>query len=335
MVFWGLMNDYSYNPFDVPWHDTAVSTAFEYHAKGMIDETEGTHPKYFAKKSAGGLLTVFDPEAADVIVKMPDTRYAISKGISANEHYFTWLAHHSGIETAPALLLSADDDFILITEKFNHDADIVHVADLIGSPDYFKISFKEVVAAMDRFENAQELKLAFSKQVFFNALIGNLDTHGYNFALLRSRDDGACRVSPMYDIVHTHNLIASRFENPRSIMAINGRHRDIELNDLLTDLALSAENETELVETFACIVSSVKAHITQIEQSFIAPPAAADMKKYVERQILFFECDIAEYRYNNLKNIISDDADNMDKEKRLSEINRLCCCDTHSDRQIK
>ncbi|MBC8403878.1 MAG: type II toxin-antitoxin system HipA family toxin [Planctomycetes bacterium] len=138
-------------------------------------------------------------------------------GLAANETYCMNLAAAVGLRVAPIEFRSIGRCKVALVERYDRKVDDagnvsrIHQEDFcqaLGFPPSRKYqadggpTVKQCISLIRDWSTAPILDLAdFIKALIFNALIGNADAHGKNFAFLYT--GGERRLSPAYDLVST------------------------------------------------------------------------------------------------------------------------------------
>ncbi|MCL2827019.1 MAG: HipA domain-containing protein, partial [Eggerthellaceae bacterium] len=160
---------------------------------------------------------------SNYIIKTPSR----IKFLNINEYICTQLADVCGIEV-PKTYLFGKEDPLLISERYDrfyssgsivrlHQEDIFQITQARG---FYESSggpsVNEVVDCLSRYGTHSYADVRqFILTFLFNFLIGNVDAHGRNFAMLVDHD-GEVRISPSYDLTaanmyYTQGDMAMRF----------------------------------------------------------------------------------------------------------------------------
>lgn len=254
---------YGFNFLGLSWGDKISNSLFDFNKTSSIS---GNHVKIEMVEKDDCLENAL---YGDIIVKSHESQYKINKKINANEHFFTYLAAQCGIETTRQLICSAEDDYLLLSERFDKNHKIIHLSDFLKLENYFDFKLIDFTQKIDGVDNSFEIKEALSKQIFFNLVIGNLDSHANNFSLLEDKN-GLLSVSPMYDICHTDGLLKQfNIINTKNIITISGKNKNISVDDIMNDLNVTENEKSILTKNFKDIALGINEHLKDIAGSFI------------------------------------------------------------------
>lgn len=131
-----------------------------------------------------------------------------------NEHFCLELARSCGIPTAgseyvnfdgvPAVVVTRYDRIVhapFVVERI-HQEDLCQALATLPDNKYADEggpSARDIIALLDRFDGAAENKVAFTRQLLFNYLIGATDAHAKNYSVLLM-DAQPPTFAPMYDV---------------------------------------------------------------------------------------------------------------------------------------
>ncbi len=286
---------YSANFNKLDWEKKLSKTEIDFGA--VVSSLSGNHNKIEMKIGKESLEPVFND--GDVIVKDSATSYKIYEKINANEHFFTYLASSAGIETTRQILVQDEDDFLLFSERFDKGFELIHISEFLRLDNYVNFELKDFVEKIDKDGYPQRLKKELARQIFFNMLIGNLDTHANNFSLLKDKN-GEYKVSPMYDISHTDGLLQSfNIVNTKHLIRINKKNKDIKISDLLKELKLNEPDRAELLSDIEDIIKKTEQHFVEIFKSYMQKETIKFAKKVIKSNLNNYKQELEDMKNNN------------------------------------
>lgn len=197
------------------------------------------------------------------------------------EYVYMSLAKDIGLDVPEITLMDIAGEPHFMTKRFDRaDGNKLHQASLSGltNKDYMEqniISYEEYLRITRMVTmNHTNVKEAFKRMVF-NVVGVNCDDHIKNFSFLMD-DTGTWKISPAYDLIYSNGL-ATYGEHK---MSINGKNKEIDLNDIAQcgysgglDETFMKESIANIVENFASIGNRLKeigvSHImrSEIEKS--------------------------------------------------------------------
>jgi len=154
------------------------------------------------------------------------------------EYAYHLMAAACGIEMTECRLLEENGRAHFMTKRFDREGSETkhHILTLCGINhfDYgniFSYGYEQV------FQTMRMLKLPYSqaeqmfRRMVFNVLATNCDDHTKNFSF-RLKKDGVWELAPAYDVCYAYDP-SNLWVNQQSL-SINGKHREINKNDLMT-----------------------------------------------------------------------------------------------------
>ena len=154
------------------------------------------------------------------------------------EYAYHLMAAACGIEMTECRLLEENGRAHFMTKRFDREGSDTkhHILTLCGIShfDYgniFSYGYEQV------FQTMRMLKLPYSqaeqmfRRMVFNVLATNCDDHTKNFSF-RLKKDGVWELAPAYDVCYAYDP-SNLWVNQQSL-SINGKHREINKNDLMT-----------------------------------------------------------------------------------------------------
>jgi serine/threonine-protein kinase HipA len=152
------------------------------------------------------------------------------------EYAYYLMARAAGLAMMESRLLEEHDRAHFMTRRFDRVGDEkVHVQSLCamahldykqrGTHDYNQ--YFQVIQQLQL--GAGALEQGFRRMVF-NVMAANCDDHSKNLGFILSRHEG-WRLSPDYDVTHAHNPKGQW--TYQHLMSVNGKFRDIQIQDLL------------------------------------------------------------------------------------------------------
>jgi hypothetical protein len=287
---------YTYNYREVGWAEYIPFAKIDF---SVISTLSGNHSKINLKIGENSLKST--PETGDIILKDCKVEHKVFEQINANEHFFTYLAHKCGMKTSKQVLVQVEDDFLLFSERFDKNAYLYHLSELLELDCYTDFALKDFISFVDEKQLSGELKSDLGKQVFFDLLIGNLDTHANNFSVLVDGEYNV-EISPMYDICHTETMIKKFTITPKHIICINEKNKNIDFSDLLIDLNLQEEDEMEFIKACYYICVSANLFLDEIKYSYIDPKEHDEVKRNIQKNINKYTREIIELSPTLLQN---------------------------------
>jgi serine/threonine-protein kinase HipA len=148
--------------------------------------------------------------------------------------------------------------------------------------DKYKGSMEQIGKIIRKYSDNSGLDaLGLFEITLFSFLTGNADMHLKNFSLIRE-SDGSVVLAPAYDLVATKLVIPQDTEE--TALTINGKKRNITLNDLKGFAKSLGLNEKTLQNSLDKIQSSIPLLLDFINQSFLTDQLKDDYKKLIKNR---------------------------------------------------
>lgn len=275
----------NYNHEKIPWVNDIIDFAIDMESE--ITELDGNNKKVILDYDGKNFKHV--KNGGKLIVKSGFADEKFYKGMNANEHFFSYIAKEAGLKTAEnAILHDGFGDYILISERFDEGKRQYSVGDFLGLESQFDFIVKDFAEKLDKLKIDKLVKMDFAKQLYFNILIGNLDTHANNFSLLIDEKTNKLEMSPIFDVCHTDGLLRSfNVINTKNVAEVNSKNKNITIQDILKDMNLNDEDQLQLIKDFEHITTSVAGKIGEISKSMIDPTLAKEYKQIVNENLYF------------------------------------------------
>jgi serine/threonine-protein kinase HipA len=211
------------------------------------------------------------------ILKPPSNEY---KELPENEDLTMHLAQIAGIVTSiHSLIRFKSGELAYITKRFdrenNHKIPVEDMNQLSGNltADKYHGSVERVSKLINQYCTYNVLEvIKFYKLLVFCFITGNADMHLKNFSIM-TEPDGHIKLSPAYDLLSTKLVIPE--DNEESALTINGKKRNISINDLKISANTMNIEEKAQLKIFSDIKNSIPIMTSFIKKSFLSE----DMKK--------------------------------------------------------
>jgi len=146
--------------------------------------------------------------------------------------------------------------------------------------DKYKGSMEQIGKIIRKYSDNSGLDvLALFEIALFSFLTGNADMHLKKFSLIRE-SDGSVVLAPAYDLVATKLVIPQDTEE--TALTINGKKRNIILNDFKGFAKSLGLNEKTLQNSLDKIQSSIPLMLDFIDQSFLTNQLKKSYKQLIE-----------------------------------------------------
>ncbi len=170
------------------------------------------------------------------ILKPPTPYYP---QLPENEDLIMHLAELFKIQVVPhSLIRLKSGELAYLTKRVDRDKKgKLHMEDFCQlserlTEDKYKASMEQVGKLILKYSSNPLLDaLTFFEVAVFSFLTGNADMHLKNFSLLDFRT-GMTGLSPAYDMLSTRLIISEKDDNEEMALTLNGRKRNIKLEDL-------------------------------------------------------------------------------------------------------
>jgi serine/threonine-protein kinase HipA len=166
-----------------------------------------------------------------------DIQLGETTGYGRVEMAYYLMAKASGINMTECELLEENGRAHFMTKRFDRDEDNVrHHVQTFCAIKHFDYNEVTSFSYEQLFQTMRELKLSYAeaeqmyRRMVFNILSRNCDDHTKNFSFIL-RQGGKWELSPAYDICHAYRP-GSKWVSQHAL-SINGKRKDITLNDLL------------------------------------------------------------------------------------------------------
>lgn len=163
--------------------------------------------------------------------------FTTGAGYGRVEFAYYLMATASGMDMAECHLLPEGPRHHFMTRRFDRDesGQRIHMQTLCGLAALdFNLaaahSYAQYMDAIKRLELGSHAREEAFRRMVFNVLAVNRDDHTKNLAFLLPRE-GEWQLAPAYDVTHAHNP-SGEWTNEHQ-MAVNGKRRDIDLDDLV------------------------------------------------------------------------------------------------------
>lgn len=189
-----------------------------------------------------------------------DAQFGTSHGFGRVEYAYSLMARDCKIHMMDCDLLEENGRAHFLTKRFDREESYVkhHVQTLCGIQHYdynnlYGYSYEQL------FQTMRMLKLTYpeAEQMFrrmvFNVKATNCDDHTKNFSF-RLKQNGKWELSPAYDVCYSYDP-QNVWVNQHTL-SINGKHREINKNDLMTVAkAISVKKGEKIIDEINEIVS--------------------------------------------------------------------------------
>lgn len=200
-----------------------------------------------------------------------------------NEHIFMSFARNFGFDIPYNGIIKHDEHFHYIIKRYDrfHNMKIDHyeILSLLGkqSADKYSITCKEIIEKCKEYLTADDLIQLF-RFIVFSIIIGHGDLHAKNISLIcYSNNSGETKMelAPLYDI-STTSIYLDVDDNDNDIgLSINGKKKEITLNDLLWLAGVANIHEdaakeiitntaTQFIETFEAYIDKLPPDIKEL-----------------------------------------------------------------------
>lgn len=167
-----------------------------------------------------------------------DEQLGVSKGFGRVEMAYYDMATDCGIEMMPSQLLEENGRAHFMTKRFDRETDnSKHHIQTFCAMKHYDYQLLNSFSYEQLFETMRELKLSYPdyeqmfRRMVFNVMATNWDDHTKNFSFMLKK--GAhWQLAPAYDVRYSYDP-KNAWVNQHS-MSINGKHKDINQEDLLT-----------------------------------------------------------------------------------------------------
>ncbi|MFT7036672.1 MAG: serine/threonine-protein kinase HipA [Cyclobacteriaceae bacterium] len=167
-----------------------------------------------------------------------DAQFGASHGFGRVEYAYHLMAKDCNIEMMDCELLEENGRAHFMTKRFDRDGDNVrhHVQTFCGIQhfDYnnlYGYSYEQLFQTMRILRMTYPEAEQMFRRMVFNVMATNFDDHTKNFSF-RLKQEGRWELSPAYDVCYSYdpnNVWVSRHS-----LSINGKHKEINQNDLMT-----------------------------------------------------------------------------------------------------
>ncbi len=170
----------------------------------------------------------------EFILKAPTDQYP---QLPENEAATMVLARYCGIMTAASGLMElSDGTLVYLTRRFDRiEGQELHMEDMCQltgrlTEDKYKGSVEQIAKVIRTHSRRPGFDLvALFELVLFSFLTGNGDMHLKNYLLLHEPE---VHLAPAFDLLNTRLLIPESHDNEDSALTINGKKRNITINDM-------------------------------------------------------------------------------------------------------
>jgi len=197
-----------------------------------------------------------------------DVQFGESHGYGQVEYAYYLMAKGCGIEIMESKLLEEENRAHFMTKRFDREENKTkhHIQTLCGLQhfnynDMYSYSYEQL------FQTMRMLKLTYPeaeemfRRMVFNVMAVNYDDHTKNFSF-RLKKEGKWELAPAYDLCYTYSP-DNKWVNQHS-MSINGKHRNISRDDLLSIAkANNIKKGEKIIEEIKNIVSNWKYYAEQ------------------------------------------------------------------------
>jgi serine/threonine-protein kinase HipA len=192
-----------------------------------------------------------------------DIQLGSSKGYGRVEMAYYLMALDCGIEMMPSRLLEENDRTHFMTKRFDReDGTIKHHIQTFCALKHYDYNLVNSFSYEQLFQTMRELRLPYSqaeqmfRRMVFNVVARNCDDHTKNFSF-RMKKDQDWALAPAYDLCHSfkpnHKWVSQHS------LSINGKRKEILLNDLLTvGKSIKHKKADHTIEEITSVVSRWK-----------------------------------------------------------------------------
>lgn len=198
----------------------------------------------------------------DGVCKNGDKEGADAPQYTRIEYAYYLMARNAGIEMSECRLLPEQGRYHFMTRRFDREVTTgkkLHMQSL-GGLAHFDFnnpgahSYEQAVQIMRRLGLSGSDILQLYRRMVFNVLARNYDDHVKNISFLMTRK-GEWRLAPAYDVTYAYN--PDGMWTGAHQMAINGKRRNISVNDLLETAKNMGIRESKAEESIAEIRQSM------------------------------------------------------------------------------
>jgi len=167
-----------------------------------------------------------------------DVQLGSSKGYGRVEMAYYFMAKACGINMMPCKLLEENGRAHFMTKRFDRDhGNTKHHLQTFCAIKHYDFNEVNSFSYEQLFETMRALKLPYSaaeemyRRMVFNVIAKNCDDHTKNFSFILKQNE-KWALAPAYDVCHAYR--PDSLWVSQHALSINGKRKDITLNDLLT-----------------------------------------------------------------------------------------------------
>ena len=201
------------------------------------------------------------------------------------------LAELAKINVVPhSLIRFTDGELCYITRRIDRTAtgeklpmeDMCQLTERLTEHKY-KGSYEQIAKAVARFSSVPRLDLVnYWEQVVFSWITGNADMHLKNFSLF-SKEQGAYRLTPAYDMLSTALVMPEDTEE--LALTLNGKKNKIRRGDFEVAMRASGLDEKVIANIFNKFLKASNEWFTFIDNSFLSEEMKKTYKEIISTKL--------------------------------------------------
>ncbi len=218
------------------------------------------------------------------LVKFPTGQTPDKKSEGAIEHIYALMARQAGITMSETRLIPArGGNAYFMTRRFdratdNHRHHVHSVAGMMNM-DFRDANFeyRELIKLCGALTHSHAEKVELFRRMVFNIVTGNRDDHTKNFAFMLS-DRNEWQNTPAYDVTWSQGMMGEH------TMSINGKGKDIHLDDVLAIASSASISRQEASRVIEAVVAAVSGWNNLAREYDVPSEQRRDIHQYMTRQ---------------------------------------------------